>query len=284
MSAYTIIMTQGKFMHRDTLNFPFDERGMQFGDGVYEVIRIYQGEYYLLTEHINRLYRSLAAIDINISQSKVDLTHLLNDLLIKNNIINDAHVYLQVTRGSAERNHVYPEGTQPNIFAYIKDTPRPIDKLTYGVTAITYPDERWKNCYIKSLNLLPNIIAKQNAKEHGAYEAILHKDDNVTECSSSNVFLIKDNMIYTHPANESILHGCVRSMVKEFSINLNIPFHETTFTLTDIKNADEMFLTSSINEILPIIKVDKDLINSGKPGDLTKKLQISYQTDAKIHN
>ncbi len=284
MSAYTIIMTQGKFMHRDTLNFPFDERGMQFGDGVYEVIRIYQGEYYLLTEHINRLYRSLAAIDINISQSKVDLTHLLNDLLIKNNIINDAHVYLQVTRGSAERNHVYPEGTQPNIFAYIKDTPRPIDKLTYGVTAITYPDERWINCYIKSLNLLPNIIAKQNAKEHGAYEAILHKDDNVTECSSSNVFLIKDNMIYTHPANESILHGCVRSMVKEFSINLNIPFHETTFTLTDIKNADEMFLTSSINEILPIIKVDKDLINSGKPGDLTKKLQISYQTDAKIHN
>lgn len=283
MSVHTIIMTQGNFLHRDSLNFPFEERGLQFGDGVYEVIRIYQGEYYLLTDHVNRLYRSLAVIDLSINQSKKELIALLNELLIKNKITNDAHVYLQVTRGSVARNPVYPEVNLPNIFAYVKDTPRPINQLNNGVTAITYPDERWNNCYIKSLNLLPNILAKQKAKEHDAYEAILHKDGDVTDCSFSNIFLIKDNMIFTHPANESILHGCIRNKVKNFSKNLEIPFHETIFTLTDIKSADELFLTSSINEILPIIEVDNNLISTGKPGELTKKLQIAYQIDAKIY-
>lgn len=282
MSVHTIIMAQGKFMHRDSLTFPFEERGLQFGDGVYEVIRIYQGSYYLLTEHINRLYQSLEAIDITIPQSKTELINQLDELLIKNNIVNDSHVYLQVTRGSAERNHVYPENIQPNIFAYVKNTSRPIDKLASGVATITYPDERWKNCYIKSLNLLPNILAKQNAKEHGAHEAILHKDGLVTECSSSNVFLVKNNVIYTHPVDNSILRGCVRIIVERFAKNLNVSFDETAFTLDDIKDADEMFLTSSMNEILPIIKVDKDLISSGKPGELTKQLQLAYQTDAKI--
>lgn len=283
MSVHTIIMTQGNFLHRDSLNFPFEERGLQFGDGVYEVIRIYQGEYYLLTDHVNRFYCSLAAIDLSINQSKKELTALLNELLRKNKITSDAHVYLQVTRGSVARNPAYPEVNLPNIFAYVKGTPRPINQLNNGVTAITYPDERWNKSYIKSLNLLPNIIAKQKAKEHGAYEAILHKSGDVTDCSFSNVFLIKDNMIFTHPANESILHGCVRNRVKYFSKNLEIPFHEKTFTLTDIKSADELFLTSSINEILPIIQVDNNLISTGQPGELTKKLQIAYQIDAKIY-
>lgn len=282
MSAHTIIMTQGKFMHRDSLTFPFEERGLQFGDGVYEVIRIYKGKYYLLEEHIDRLYKSLAATQINISLSKADLSYLLDELLLKNNIINDAHVYLQVTRGSAERVHLYPEDTKPNIYGYVKNTPRPLKNLTNGVAAITYPDERWKNCYIKSLNLLPNILAKQNAFEQGAHEAILHKDNLVTECSTSNVFLVKNNAIYTHPANNSILHGCVRSAVKRFAANLDIPFNETTFKLDDINNADEIFLTNSMDEIMPIVKVDNNIINTGHPGSITKQLQIAYQMDAKI--
>lgn len=282
MSIYTIIMGHGKFMHRDSLTFPFEERGLQFGDGVYEVIRIYQGNYYLLTEHINRLYNSLDAIDINLPQSKVELMYLLDELIIKNNVVSDAHVYLQVTRGSAERSHFYPSGTEPNIFAYIKDTPRPINHLTNGVSVITYPDERWKNCYIKSLNLLPNILAKQNAKEHGAHEAILHKDNIITECSSSNVYLVRDNEIFTHPTNQSILHGCVRIAVERFAKVLNVPFNEIAFTLDDIKTADEIFLTNSMDEVLPITKVDQQVINDGNPGELTKKLQKLYMRDAKI--
>lgn len=283
MLIHTIIMGQGKFMHRDSLTYPFEERGLQFGDGVYEFIRIYQGNYYLLTEHIDRLYRSLEAIDISITQSKAELVYLLEELIIKNNVINDAHVYLQVTRGSAARNHSYPNDTEPNIYAYVKDTPRPIDKLTSGVSVITYPDERWKNCYIKSLNLLPNILAKQNAHEHGAHEAILHDDHLITECSSSNVYLIKDNVIFTHPADHSILHGCVRMAVERFAKDLNITFNETAFTIDDMKTADEMFLTSSMDEVLPIIKVDEHIINTGKPGDLTNKLQDLYEIDARIN-
>lgn len=282
MSVYTIIMGQGRFMHHDSLTYPFEERSLQFGDGVYEIIRIYQGNYYLLTEHINRLYNSLEAIDITISQSKAELIYLLDELIIKNNIINDAHVYLQITRGSASRNLAYPEDIEPNIFAYVKDTPRPIDRLTKGVPVITYPDERWRNCFIKSLNLLPNILAKQNAIEHQTFEAILHKDEVVTQCSSANIFLIKNRVIYTHPANHAILNGCIRTLVKKLAKNLNITFNESAFTLTDIKSADEMFLTNSIEEIMPVIKVDHQPINSGKPGHLTKQLQAAYIKDAKI--
>lgn len=282
MSDHTIIMAQGKFMHRDSLTFPFEERGLQFGDGVYEVIRIYKGKYYLLKEHINRLYKSLDATQITISQSKADLYYLLDELLVKNNIMNDAHVYLQVTRGSTSRTLHYSQNIEPNIYAYVKNTPRPLKKLTYGVAAITYPDERWKNTYIKSLNLLPNILAKQTAFSQDAHEAILHKDGYITQCSTSNVFLVKNNVIYTHPANNSIVHGCIRSLIKKFATNLNITFNEIKFKLEDIKKADEMFLTNSVDEILPIIKVDDQLINTGQPGKITKQLQIAYQMDAKI--
>ncbi len=282
MSVHTIIMGQGRFMHRDSLTYPFEERSLQFGDGVYEIIRIYQGNYFLLTEHINRLYNSLEAIDITISQSKAELIYLLDELIIKNNIVSDAHVYLQITRGSAERNLAYPEDVEPNIFAYVKDTPRPINELAKGVSVITYPDERWRNCFIKSINLLPNILAKQNAIEHQTFEAILHKDEVVTQCSSANVYLIKNHVIYTHPANHAILNGCTRSVVKKIAEKQGITFNETAFTLTDITSADEMFLTNSINEIMPIIKVDHQTINSGKPGQLTKQLQAAYIKEAKI--
>lgn len=282
MSVYTIIMAQGKFLHRDNLTYPFEERGLQFGDGVYEVIRIYKGKYYLFNEHVDRLYRSLDAIDIKLVQPKETLVKLLNELLTQNNMVNDGFVYLQVTRGSAERIHVYPENVEPNIYAYIKDTPRGVEQLKTGVSTITQPDDRWKHCYIKSLNLLPNIMAKQKAKEAGAYEAILHKDGVVTECGSSNIFLVKNGEIFTHPTDGSILHGCVRMAVERFANDLKIPFNEVAFTTDEIKTADELFLTSSINEILPIIEVDSQIINNGQRGEITLSLQNAYINDAEI--
>lgn len=282
MSIHTIIMSQGKFMHRDSLKYPFEERGLQFGDGVYEVIQIYNGNFYLFDEHLTRLYNSLKAIEINLSITKEDLADLLHKLLEKNKMQETGHVYLQVTRGSAPRVHTFPEDTEPNIYAYVKTTERKEAILTRGVETITYPDERWKHCYIKSLNLLPNIIAKQKAKEAGAYEAILHKDGLVTECGSSNVYLVKKGEIYTYPANGDILHGCVRIAVERFSKELNLPFIEEAFTVNDFATADEVFLTSSTNEVLPIIKVDETIISDGKPGPITQKLQAAYRKDAKL--
>lgn len=282
MSVYPLVLSQQKLVPQDDLLFPFEERGLQFGDGVYEVIRIYNGNYYLFDEHIDRLYRSTEAIKINLNCSKRKLKTLLIDLLQQNKMTTDGKLYLQVTRGSAPRDHVFPVDTVPNLYAYIQDQPRNLTYLNNGVSTITERDIRWENCYIKSLNLLPNILAKQTAFENDCYEAILHKDGCVTECSSANVYLVKDKKIYTHPSTSQILHGCVRIRVEQFAKILCIPFIEEPFFLQDITLADELFLTSSTSEITPIIAVDEEIIANGKPGEITKLLQQAYEKDAKI--
>src|SRR5690625_650626 len=282
MPVYPIILSQNKFTQKDSLTYPFEERGLQFGDGVYEVIRIYHGSYYLLEEHVARLFRSAEAIQINLPFNESELVDLLLELIEQNHMISDGKVYIQVTRGSAPRDHIFPDQTVPNIYAYLQDLTRNLESLEKGVTTLTVPDVRWKNCYIKSLNLLPNVLAKQEAHEHGCFEAILHKDGLVTEGSASNIYMVKNGKIYTHPATKQILHGCVRMRVEVFSKNLHIPFIEEGFTLEDITKADELFLTSSTTEITPIIKVDGNLINDGKPGLITRQLQQAYEQDARI--
>ncbi|WP_284139546.1 D-amino-acid transaminase [Virgibacillus sp. LDC-1] len=282
MSVHPVILTQSKFLHRDSLKFPFEERGLQFGDGIYEVIRIYAGKYYLLEEHVDRLFRSIEAIKIKLPLTKKELTEQLLELLEKNSMDGDGKVYLQVTRGSAPRDHVFPENVDANIYAYVQDLPRNLAKLENGVSVITLQDIRWDYCFIKSLNLLPNVLAKQEAKENGCYEAILHKNGLVTEGSSSNVYLVKDGTIYTHPATKNILHGCVRMAVERFTKELDIPLIEEAFTLEDIADADELFLTSSTSEVLPIIKVNQDFVQDGKPGKITRLLQQAYEKDANL--
>lgn len=284
MPNYPIILSQGKFIHKDALLFPMEERGLQFGDGVYEVIRIYKGKPYLLDEHIKRLYQSLAAIKIKINQSIEEMKQQLQALIRKNKIQTDATIYMQITRGTARRNHLFPKNTSANIYAYIYDQARNHEILENGVSVITLPDQRWDNCYIKSLNLLPNLLAKQTAAEANAYEAILHRNNLVTECSSANVYLVHHGKIFTHPATKRILHGCVRMAVQRFTRALGIPLIEEAFTIEDIGEADEMFLTSSSSEVLAITKVDDQEIADGKPGPITAKLLEAYEIDAGIRN
>ncbi|MBN8237229.1 D-amino-acid transaminase [Halobacillus kuroshimensis] len=280
MTIYNHILTQDDFVGQDELSYPFEERGLQFGDGIYEVIRIYGGRYYLINEHVERLYRSAAAIKIQVPYKKEDLYAKLDELLEKNQVTGDAKVYLQITRGSAPRDHAFPDEIEANLYAYVKDLPRPEEKLKNGVTTITHDDVRWDWCYIKSLNLLGNVLAKQAAKEKDSYEAILHKDGEVTECSSSNAYLVKDGKVYTHPAKKNILHGCVRMRVEAFCQQENIEFIEETFSLEDLQDADEVFLSSSTSEVMPILKVDELIIADGKPGPVTRTLQKCYEQDA----
>ncbi|MFD2042848.1 D-amino-acid transaminase [Ornithinibacillus salinisoli] len=282
MSTYPIILSQTKFTHRDSVRYPIEERALQFGDGVYEVIRVYNGEYYLLTEHVDRLFRSAEAIKIKLSFTKEEISNQLVELLNRNNIKEDAKVYLQISRGTAPRDHVFPKEVPPNIYAYAQKQPRNLTNLENGVCVTTHKDIRWENCYIKSLNLLPNVLAKQEASEKGCYEAILHKNGLVTECSAANVYLVKDGKIYTHPATNNILYGCVRLRIEQFARDLNIPFIEEPFTIDDISTADELFLSSSTSEIMPIIHVDGEQIRDGKPQIITRQLQKAYEQDARI--
>lgn len=282
MAAYSIILSQKEFIDRDQLTYPFEERGLQFGDGVYEVIRIYKGTYYLLTEHVDRLFRSAEAIQIALPFTKEEVTDLLVELLEKNNMKHDGKVYLQATRGSVKRDHAFPKEIEANFYAYVEDLSRNTTALKEGIQTITTRDIRWEYCYIKSLNLLPNVMAKQEARENGCFEAILHKDGEVTECSSSNVYLVKNGNIYTFPATKRILHGCVRMRVEQFAADLDIPFIEEAFTLEDIATADELFITSSTTEVMPVATVDGEMIADGNPGPITKQLQAAYEEDACI--
>lgn len=282
MAVYSTILAQSEFIDKDSLNYPFEERGLQFGDGIYEVIRIYKGKYYLLTEHVDRLFRSAEAIKINMPYDKETVTSLLNQLLEKNNMTSDGKVYMQITRGSAPRDHVFPYEVVPNIYAYVQDLPRNEKALENGVKTISERDVRWENCYIKSLNLLPNVLAKQAAKENNCYEAILHRDGVVTECSSSNIYLVKDGKVYTHPATNNILHGCVRMAVERFLKSENIPLVEDAFHMEDIQYADEMFLSSSTSEITPVVQVDGVVVGNGEPGKITRTLQRAYENEANI--
>lgn len=282
MENYAIIMSQSTFVHKDSLSFPMEERGLQFGDGVYEVIRVYQGKPYLLDAHIERLYRSLVAVQIQIDETFEEMKDFLLTLIEKNNMKNDGAIYLQITRGSAKRNHLYPKDIPANMYAYLYDQPRNLDILESGVSVITLPDERWDNCFIKSLNLLPNVMAKQSAAEQGSYEAMLHKDGVVTECSAANVYLVRNGTIYTHPATNRILYGCVRMAVEQFASELQIPIVEEAFTLSDIQHAEEMFLTSSSSEVLAITKVNEQIIADGKRGEITTQLLHAYERDADL--
>jgi D-alanine transaminase len=280
MTLKPYVLTEKQFLPQHEATYPMEERGLQFGDGVYEVTRIYQGAYFLLEEHIDRLYRSAAAIRLSVPFDKDVLMEKLELLLKMNNVKEDAILYLQVTRGSFPRNHAFPTENRSNLYAYIREMPRKMQEIENGVRTILTRDVRWEYCYIKSLNLLPNVLAKQEATERGAFEAIFYRDGNITEGSSSNIFLVKDGKVYTHPATERILNGIIRMKVKEFCDLLHIPFAEEAFSIEDIAQADEMFLSSTTSSIIPIIQVEEQLIADGKPGEVTRKLQAAYEKAA----
>jgi D-alanine transaminase len=265
----------GKFTNLDDLVLPIDERGHQFGDGVYEVIRVYNGTPFMLDEHLDRLINSSKAIKLPITQTVEDFKNLILEAVDKSQL-TDCNVYMQITRGIVTRNHLFP--TVP---VSITMTVRPAKLISQttrekGETAIFHEDERWANCYIKSLNLLPNILAKQTAFEAGCYEAILVRDGYVTEASSSNVFIIKDGKVYTTPLSKHILPGITRMAVKHATKLLNIDFIDKKFTPEELLEADEVFVTSTTSEVLPIVEVDGKLIGTGKPGEVTNRIYQQF--------
>ncbi len=275
------MLTNQGFNEASAVVYPYQERALQFGDGIYEVIRVYQGQAYLMEAHLDRLYRSAQAIKLSIPFKKEDLHNQLIELIERNKLTKDGLIYLQISRGSAKRLHLFPD-CQPNFYAYTDTLVRPISELEAGVSVITHDDIRWHYCYIKSLNLLPNVLAKQTAHEHGGFDAILHRDDIVTESTAANVFIVKGDVIITHPATERILHGCVRNRLIDLARANDISVIEAYYTVADLLNADEVFMTSSGIEVLPVVKVDDQTIANGKRGDITKQLQQWYQEDANL--
>lgn len=262
-----------RFVSVDEKVVPIEERGHQFGDGVYEVVRVYDGEPFLLKEHMDRLVKSCEAIDLKLPYSLKKIEEILLEGLNRSEL-KEAEIYFQITRGIHARQHHYPD--TPSVFSMVVRPAREVDSSLKetGAKVLTTEDERWLNCYIKSLNLLPNVMAKQKAKENGCFEAILVRDGVVTEGSSTNVFAVKDGTIYTHPATKRILHGITRAQVIKLAEELDIPVVEEAFSVEFMKNSDEVFITSTSIEVMPVAQVD-DVVLS-RENLVTRKLMEAF--------
>ncbi|MCM3708838.1 MULTISPECIES: D-amino-acid transaminase [Cytobacillus] len=271
------VILNGDLIERSEAKVDIEDRGYQFGDGVYEVIRIYNGKMFTGDEHLERLLESGRKIELNIPYSKDELKQMLIEMIERNNL-EQGIVYMQFSRGTSPRNHAYPSAeVSPVLTAYTRETTRPISSMRNGVKAILIEDIRWLRCDIKSLNLLGNIMAKQKAAQSGCFEAIQHRGDIVTEGSSSNIGIVKDGTLYTHPATNLILNGITRRKINEICRENGITLEETAFTKEDLLAADEVFMSSTSAEVTPIIEIEGKLIGNGSPGPITHKLQKLFE-------
>ncbi|WP_066057473.1 D-amino-acid transaminase [Robertmurraya korlensis] len=266
------VIVDGEIVERALASVDIEDRGYQFGDGVYEVIRVYNGKMFTAKEHLHRLKESAEKISIQIPYGTSELEEKLNRLIEKNELTNGI-VYMQFTRGASPRNHAFPSNVTPTFVAYTRNVDRPVGSMEEGVKTIFIEDIRWLRCDIKSLNLLGNLLAKQKAVEAGCFEAIQHRGEIVTEGSSSNVSIVKNGTVITHPANNLILNGITRQKVKQVCEQNQIPFEEKEFTLEELLLADEVFLSGTTVEVTPIVEVEEKKISAGIPGAVTKKLQ-----------
>ena len=255
----------GKIGAPDELMVPFNDRVHFFGDGVYDATVGANGKVYLLQDHLDRFYTSAKALDIHIPMEKQALGALLTQLLAQ--VEGTTHfVYWQVTRGINDRNHVYPEGMPGKLWVMIR--PNHLNDPDVPIKLVTAPDTRFYHCNIKTLNLIPSVMAAQDAARRGVQETVFHRDGIVTECAHSNVSILKDGVFYSHPNDELILRGIAKTHMIGACYRLGITVMEKPFTLEDLRAADEIIVTSSSNFCLHACEVDGKLAGGKDPATL----------------
>ena len=271
-----ITYINNKFVKHSNAKISVEDRGFLFADSIYELISVFNKKIIDTDQHLNRLRLSLNKIKIKYNFNKKKLKQIINKLIKLNNVVN-GYIYIQITRGVAERKHEFPKKYKPTTIIFTKKLN--VDKKIYekGVKIITIPDLRWLRRDIKTTSLLPNILSKQLAVEKKAFESWLIDNGNITEGSASNAWIIKNSKtIVTHPANNKILKGVTRDTIIKILKKNNFNVQEKPFNLIEAKNAKEAFLTSSTLSVLPVVKIDNYNISDGKPGDITKKILYLY--------
>ena len=269
-----LVYLNGDYLPLSEAKISVLDRGFLFGDGVYEVIPVYSGKPLRLEAHLKRLTKSLEEIRIAPPLTGAQCEEIIARLL---DGTEDQYVYLQITRGvSPKRDHAFPkEPVSPTIFAMCN----PIAPLPQGgVSAITVEDTRWHRCDIKAITLLANILGRQDAVEQSAAEAILIRDGNAVEGAASNLFIVKHETVITPPKSPEILSGITRDLVLELAAKLEIEIAERPISETELRSADEIWLTSSTREILPVIRLDGVLVGNGNPGGVWHTLMRAYQS------
>jgi D-alanine transaminase len=269
----------GRYVPHAAAMVHIEDRGYQFADGVYEVIPVYHSILVDEGPHLDRLERSLRELAIAPPLSSRRALELVARELIRRNGLKTGILYMQVTRGVAPRDHGFPRGVRPSLVMTTKVMrPHAERLLTEGLKVITVPDQRWARCDIKSIALLPNVLAKQAAHEAGAYEAWqVDAHGHVTEGTSTNAWIVtKDDRLVTRDTSANILSGITRLSLMELARSQDLTLEERAFTVEEAREAREAFLTSSTSYVLPVTRIDDQVIGDGKPGALTMKLREIY--------
>ncbi|MBS1213068.1 MAG: D-amino acid aminotransferase [Proteobacteria bacterium] len=270
--AKQIVYLNGEFLPLADAKISVLDRGFLFGDGVYEVIPVYGGKPFRLAEHLERLGNSLRGIRLDSPLNPEAWEKIFGQLISGD---HDQSIYLQVTRGAPpKRDHAFPENTAPTVF--VMCTPiAPIPAS--GVCAITVPDIRWQWCHIKAITLLANVLQRQQAVDAGCAEAILIRDGHAIEGAASNLFAVVGDTILTPPKGNDILPGITRDLVVEIAHENGIPCEERSISLSELQGAEEIWVTSSTREILPVVKLDGKPVGSGMVGPVWQRIDTLYQ-------
>jgi D-alanine transaminase len=257
-----------------------DDRAHYFGDAIYEVIYFKDGQLVDSQAHFDRLVQSLERVRIPALFSQKSLELVFKEL-IRRNTVRRGIIYFQISRGTGPRDHLFPKQDKPSLLALVRHMP--LKDISKGIKVITSADIRWENCNIKCTALLANVLAKQNAVDHGAYEAwFVDHAGHITEGACTNAYIVTHNgEVWTHPAGKEILSGVIRKGLLELAPGLGITIKERAFTLKDIEHAAEAFLSSTTQTVIPVVQVNEQVIGSGKPGPITMKLREAYLA---LHN
>ncbi len=272
-----IAMIQDKIVPAEQLEPVYLDRGIFFGDGVYEVVRSYDGKIFALEEHLQRFTNSLAAIGI----ISVDIDEIRRRVrqAFDAAAISNAKIYFHITRGSAPRNHTFDAALEPNFFLTVSELEDDSEAKTNGIAVSTHPDWRWKRCDIKSLNLLANVLARQEAAKKGCDEAILVDEAGlITEGAASAFFAIFGQALQTTALTVNILPSITRKFIIRAAKSIGLEIIEKSLTPELTSNTDELFIASTTNDIIPVIKFNEKLIGDGKPGQYTKLLIREFRS------
>jgi D-alanine transaminase len=272
-----IVHLNGQFLPKEQARISPDDRGFLFADGVYEVVRAYRGHLFRAREHWDRFDASLQALRIA-RPAGLDFSAVCTELLQRNQLADaEATVYLQISRGAAPRKHAFPAEVAATVYGFAAPFANPVEKWAGGVKVITVPDQRWARCDIKSISLLPNVLANQLAQEAGAHEAVLVRDGFALEGSLSNFAVVMDGVVRTAPRSNYILPGVTRLVALGLCSALGIPVKEFPVAESELRCAQEAMLFGTTNEVMPVVQINDRKVGDGQPGPITRQLQQAFR-------
>lgn len=274
-----IVYFNGEYVPKESVRISPDDRGFLLSDGIYEVIRAYDGRLFMAGPHLERLASGLS--ELRITRPEVDFAAVGAELIRRNDLGGkDAAIYYQITRGAAPRKHAFPEPVPPTVYAYAYSFQPPWDLWRNGARVILVPDIRWARCDIKTISLLPNVLANQQAKESGAFEAVLVRNGVVTEGSHTNFCAVIGGQLITHPKTQAILPGVTRDVVLDLCRELGIPAREYPVLESELRRAEELMVLGTTTEVMPVTRVNDWQVGDGRPGPVTKRLQEAFRARA----